>query len=318
MPGRAALVSLASIATALLLAMATAGGVFAALAGGSGQSQPSAIAMNDIPADYLTLYQQAAATCPGLDWAILAAIGKIESDHGRSRLPGVHSGHNPAGAEGPMQFLPATFRTYDRPIPDGGANPPSPYDPTDAIFAAARYLCASGARDNRNIETAIFTYNHSTRYVDDVLVQAAEYRASISGGSDPAQIAVAFAEQQIGKPYVWGGNGNPGFDCSGLTHAAYAAAGIALPRTADAQFHAEPHLPGTAGLQLGDLVFYDNPHGYIHHVGIAIDSSHMIDAPDQGETVRIDPIRHPGDDYAGADRPTTTVRDSTAPKKGGI
>lgn len=71
-----------------------------------GSSAPSQAATADIPADYLTLYQQAATQCPGLDWSILAGIGKIESDHGRSPLPGIATGtENSAGARGPMQFL---------------------------------------------------------------------------------------------------------------------------------------------------------------------------------------------------------------------
>jgi hypothetical protein len=57
----------------------------------------------------LALYQEAAATCAGLRWTVLAAIGIIESDNGQSDLPGVHSGANAAGAEGPMHFEPATF-----------------------------------------------------------------------------------------------------------------------------------------------------------------------------------------------------------------
>ncbi len=57
----------------------------------------------------LALYQQAAATCPGLPWTIIAAVGTIESDNGQSDLPGVHNGANAAGAEGPMQFEPSTF-----------------------------------------------------------------------------------------------------------------------------------------------------------------------------------------------------------------
>ena len=68
---------------------------------------------------------------------ILAAIGTMESDNGQSNLPGVHSGANAAGAEGIMQFEPATFVAYDEPVPPGGADPPSPYDPTDAVYAAA-------------------------------------------------------------------------------------------------------------------------------------------------------------------------------------
>ena len=82
---------------------------------------------------------------PGLPWTVLAAIGTVESDNGQSTLPGVHSGANAAGAEGPMQFEPATFAAYDEPVPPGGADPPSPYDPTDAVYAAARLLCANGA-----------------------------------------------------------------------------------------------------------------------------------------------------------------------------
>ena len=62
----------------------------------------------------LALYQEAAITCPGLPWTILAAIGTIESDNGQSTLPGVHSGTNSAGAEGPMQFEPGDVRRLRR------------------------------------------------------------------------------------------------------------------------------------------------------------------------------------------------------------
>ena len=69
------------------------------VAGSSGGgSQPSPDALADIPTAYLALYRAAAHVCPGLDWSILAAVGKIETDHGRSPLPGVHSGTNEAGA----------------------------------------------------------------------------------------------------------------------------------------------------------------------------------------------------------------------------
>ncbi len=74
-----------------------------------------------------------------------------------------------------MQFLPATFAAYDEPVPPGGADPPSPYDPVDAIYAAARMLCADGARDGRDIPGAIYAYNHSLRYVTEVLADADTY-----------------------------------------------------------------------------------------------------------------------------------------------
>ena len=106
----------ALILAAVLMAVAT-GVVSAALSGsgsgadGTGDGQAigaSAAATSAIPAEMLSLYQAAAATCPGLPWTILAAIGTVESGNGTSSLPGVDSGANGAGAEGPMQFEPST------------------------------------------------------------------------------------------------------------------------------------------------------------------------------------------------------------------
>jgi Transglycosylase SLT domain len=128
-----------------------------------------------VPAFMLGLYRSAAATCPGLSWTVLAAIGTVESDNGQSTLPGVHSGANEAGAQGPMQFEPATFAMYDEPVPPGGVAPPSPYDPTDAVYAAARMLCADGASSPSSLGQAIFDYNHSAAYVAQVLSLARSY-----------------------------------------------------------------------------------------------------------------------------------------------
>jgi len=176
--------SLASIVAAMvgsvvLLVPVMIGAAAAGL--GLGSSSPADVApttARPIPADYLALYQQAAPTCPSLSWTVLAAIGTIESGNGTSTAPGVHSGANYAGAEGPMQFEPATFAEYANPVPPGGANPPSPYDPTDAIYAAARLLCANGARNNTNLSGAIYAYNHADWYVTEVLNLAARYAAS--------------------------------------------------------------------------------------------------------------------------------------------
>ena len=128
-----------------------------------------------IPRQVLALDEAAAATCPGLSWSVLAAIGAIESGNGTSTLRGVRSGANFAGAEGPMQFEPATFAEYAEPAPPGGTVPPSPYDLTDAVFAAARLLCANGAAGGADLPGALFAYNHSETYVEDVLALAASY-----------------------------------------------------------------------------------------------------------------------------------------------
>jgi cell wall-associated NlpC family hydrolase len=273
----------------------------------SSAAAPAGAEVADIPADYLALYHQAARTCPGLDWSILAAIGKIETDHGRSKLPGVHSGVNSAKAGGPMQFLQATFDSVvaRHPLPPGGAQPPSRYNAHDAIYAAAAYLCDSGARDGRDLHAAIFAYNHAEWYVQKVLAQAERYSCSAVQAPDrAAQAAITFACEQLGLPYVWGGdgpaNGDRGFDCSGLTKAAYSAAGIQLPRTAQTQYNAGPRV-SIAQLEPGDLVFFGTAPTHVTHVGLVLARDKMINAPDFGKPVRVDPI---GRQLVGAARPS--------------
>jgi hypothetical protein len=141
------------------------------------QALQSGIGLRAIPARYLAWYAAAARTCPGLRWEVLAGIGTIESDNGRSQARGVHYGKNRKGAEGPMQFEPATFAEYAVWV-DRSARL-SPYNPPDAIFSAARMLCANGAGDRsgrgRGLREAIFAYNHARWYVRDVLALAGRY-----------------------------------------------------------------------------------------------------------------------------------------------
>lgn len=139
-----------------------------------GSAQASALGALSL-SGYLALYQAAASTCPGLPWQVVAAIGAVESNNGQSDAPGVNSGANSKGAEGPMQMLPASFAAYAYPVPPGGARPPSPYDPVDAVYAAVRYLCADGGRGGRDIPRALFAYNHANWYVTEVLTIAARY-----------------------------------------------------------------------------------------------------------------------------------------------
>jgi len=148
--------------------------------GGSGPA-PSAAATNGIPANYLALYQ-AAGQRYGIPWNLIAAIGAIETDHGRSTLPGVSSGANYAGAGGPMQFLQATFNQYG--VDGNNDGTTSRYDPRDAIPSAANYLKASGAP--RDLHRAIFAYNHSEAYVQSVLAKMREYAGTAPSASDAA------------------------------------------------------------------------------------------------------------------------------------
>jgi hypothetical protein len=137
----------------------------------SRQAPPSAAARADIPTSYLTLYRQAAGRCPGLSWAVLAAVGKVESDHGRAPLPGVRSGSNWAGACGPMQVGCVPGSKAGNAWARYGHG--RPHDPAAAIPAAARYLVDHGAR--RNLDRAIFAYNHSRAYVAKVKQLARHY-----------------------------------------------------------------------------------------------------------------------------------------------
>jgi membrane-bound lytic murein transglycosylase B len=116
-----------------------------------------------IPPDYQAVYREAATTCPGLDWTLLAAVGQVESGHGRNNGP------SSAGAIGPMQFMPATFAAYA--VDGDGDGDADPWDYHDAIFTAAAYLCASGARGGTDdgARAALFAYNHAQWYVDLVL-----------------------------------------------------------------------------------------------------------------------------------------------------
>ncbi|MFJ9179399.1 NlpC/P60 family protein [Streptomyces sp. NPDC102360] len=308
--GKAAAALLACVLLLAALASAAVGSLLSPFGG----NRPTESALSDIPANYLGLYADAAASCPGLNWSVLAAVGKVESDHGRSTLPGVHSGANYAGARGPMQFLPSTFTAVlaRHPSLRSGTRAPSPYDPRDAIQAAAAYLCDSGARHGENIPGAIRTYNHDDAYVTQVLSRAQTYgsrsEAMLSDRpSSAARDAIAYAKGQLGLPYEWGGNGpgkgDAGFDCSGLTQAAYASAGIRLPRIAQQQFTSGPRVPADEQPRPGDLIFYGQDAASIHHVGLYIGSGQMIHAPGRHRLIRIAPYRYRGDDFVGTVRP---------------
>jgi cell wall-associated NlpC family hydrolase len=278
--------------------------VIGAAMGGVQVAQPSANALTDIPPDYLALYQEA-ATELGMPWELLAAVGRVESDHGRN--PDCWQ-PNAAGAVGPMQFLPATFTEYDW---ASGSTEPNIDDPRDAIYAAAALLVDNNVRDNPR--QALYAYNHSSRYVDQVLSWAAIYQgqdgSALAGNAVPvgaptaaAGGAVAYALAQLGTPYLWGGDGPGGFDCSGLVQAAYATAGIQLPRTAQEQFDAGPLVPDGQQLEPGDLVFFGAGASDVTHLGIMVSQTEMVDAPHTGAVVRLEP--YDWSDYLGATRPT--------------
>ncbi|WP_330350049.1 C40 family peptidase [Streptomyces sp. NBC_00582] len=128
--------------------------------------------------------------------------------------------------------------------------------------------------------------------------RAAYDRASRSGRTDlpgllgavpasgRAAAALAAARSALGKPYVWGANGPSGFDCSGLMQWSYAQAGVALPRTSQAQAHAGHRVP-LSQAQPGDIVTYRSD---ASHVGMYVGNGRVIHAPYPGAPVRYDPV----------------------------
>jgi murein DD-endopeptidase MepM/ murein hydrolase activator NlpD len=119
------------------------------------------IASFQIPPFLLPIFQ-AAGTAYGIPWQVLAAINEVESDYGRDLSV------SSAGAEGWMQFLPSEWAQYG--VDANGDGWKDPYNPADAIFAAARYLRAAGGETD--IRAAVFSYNHSQAYVESVMLRA--------------------------------------------------------------------------------------------------------------------------------------------------
>ena len=99
---------------------------------------------------------------------------------------------------------------------------------------------------------------------------------------------MAFAESQIGKPYRWGGAGPATYDCSGLTMVAWAKAGVSMPHSAQDQYNMTARIP-LSDLQPGDLVFFGTPTD-VYHVGMYVGGGSMVDAPETGQDVMIQPI----------------------------
>ncbi len=307
--------TVAGVLVALIAALplAASGAAVPPTVGASPQGGALGAPVADIPPTYLEAFDRAAATY-GVPWSVLAGIYRVECDFGRSRLPGCLPGtRNSAGAEGPGQFLPGTWR---RGLAMGVIIPPGPpaprgdgyaadgdgdgiadaWDPFDAVASTARMLADNGAP--QNLSGAVFSYNHDPQYVAQVLALAAGYdraRAAVQPATTTRAASVApvlaFATAQLGRPYQWGGAGPATWDCSGLVQAAYATVGLRLTHDAAAQYTAtDAHVVPVSRLAPGDLVFYGTSPATIHHVGIAVDATHMIDAPFTGAVVRVDPV----------------------------
>jgi len=221
----------------------------------------------------------------GLPWEVLAAINAIETDYGQNLNT------SSAGAVGWMQFDPSTCAKYGAAV--GGHSVPNPYDPRDAIFAAAKYLAAAGGRED--ISKAVYAYNHASWYVDEVMSRAhaiathAQYsRMAVKHGTFSVQfdtglkatpvvqytsgvlshfdrlIAAANMVSAANFPYVYGGgHEQPSvfapFDCSGSVSYVMQQAGYDVPTTVsgDIPMWKFPAGPGKV------TIFYNSWHTFM-------------------------------------------------------
>ncbi len=215
----------------------------AALFGGTGNCGAASVgSVQGVPGKLIPIYEQAAAKY-GLGShgpSVLAAINKVETDFG------ANTSTSSAGAIGWMQFEPSTWATYGVDANHDGRK--DPYNPEDAIFAAARLLRAAGAPVDWH--TAIFTYNHAGWYVAEVLADAQRFQGATSvqvaalGGcaaadSGPAvqrMLAEADRLDRLHLVYVWGGShgqsptpANGPFDCSSAVSHLLQVGGFANP-----------------------------------------------------------------------------------------
>ena len=207
----------------LVIPMVVVGGATLLFSAGSGAScdtttstqQPgvSTAAANSIPSNYLKWFQKVGLQY-NISWTVLAGIAKVESNDGRTTLPGVNSGSNSFGAAGPMQIgidgaagnqwggapvHPASEVVDGVATDEDGDGIASVYDPADAIAGAAKYLVAHGVQ--QNVSAAIFDYNHADWYVEEVLSWASSYAAggfTVDQGYGGTSTAVAAANSSSG------------------------------------------------------------------------------------------------------------------------
>lgn len=265
-------------------------------------------AFREIPDIYLPIYIRAGEQY-GIKWNVLAAIHKIETNFGMNMAT------SSAGAIGHMQFMPETWIGWDYPLPnipqsvltnpyiiqeyngygvdannDGIANP---WDPEDAIFAAAKYLTANGASDG-DYERAIYAYNHADWYVQEVL-QTAERYAMLSPylmyDSTTVSAIIGAGISWIGKgTYFFGGGRNNEdtangiFDCSSFVYWCFLQGGIELGNQGNCSTNTLNQIGTKITLSEaipGDLVFFDT-YQTDGHVGIYIGDNKVLGCQSTG------------------------------------
>ena len=156
----------------------------------------------------------------------------------------------------------------------------------DVLIARQNAQVADLAARKKKIEADLDKlYELRRQAYGSATTRTAKYTGSVPSISGKAGVAVKYAYGAIGKPYVWAADGPDGYDCSGLTLAAWRAAGVSLPHNAAMQWDVVAHI-SRSQLRPGDLVFYNG----LGHVGLFVGNGKIIHAPNAGEDVRLSSV----------------------------
>jgi peptidoglycan DL-endopeptidase CwlO len=310
----AVLVVVSGIAIMVFIVLSSAGGEEESIPGeGYYGGEISEFGINEIPAQFIPIYK-AAQEKYGVPWNLLAAHHRVET-----RFSTISPMVSPVGAIGHYQFMPCTWVGWGHPscgglgkgnIPNSQLTNPGviakyggygvdangdgkadPFDIEDAIFSAANYLKGNGAAEGR-LRDAVFTYNHASWYVEEVLGFANQYvkgyvEVKGGGGGNSGVEVVDVGMKWIGNSvYVFGGGRNQSdiargrFDCSSFVHWAFKQAGVELGplgsvSTETLKYLGQPVSPSQ--MKPGDLVFFDT-YKTDGHVGIYVGNGKFIGA----------------------------------------
>ncbi len=239
-----------------------------------------------IPPFLLPIYQ-AAGVEYGVRWEILAAINEIETDYGRNLSV------SSAGAMGWMQFMPGTWESYGVDANHDGVKDPN--NPVDAIFAAARYLKASGA--GSNIEKAIFSYNHADWYVADVLKRAKALAAL------PADLISALSGLTMGRSPITGASSYSKGSAKGIS--IYGQSGAAAVAVQDGEV-----VRIGRSKRLGNFIEMRDVYGNLYRYGQldSIAAQHVVPRPDTGAVKVIN------DEAPSSSAPSVAASEAAAPR----